>query len=233
MAKQQKFENLRVAIVGHFQVGKSTLVNCLLRNISAQCGDTIRPTTAKYHVFDLPNKYLQIIDTPGVNAEDKHTKEMQCGLDEADAVILVVKSTAALSEPLREVVREIAQKHLPIIVVVNSWDDRSWFDGDPTKVKKELINIIKSQVEDWMKVTRLNTVNLEWAAAARGCLPDKGREEKLKQCGSNLENQSCFQDVENFLCPDLQDAFSPAGLESTILSTKFISRLRKGVKNAL
>lgn len=235
MARRQPTSTppLKVAVAGHFQVGKSTLVNCLLRKRAARCGDTTKATTARTKPYRLG--HLTLFDTPGINAEEDHDKEMETGLQQADLVLLVVSSQKALTEPLARLATGIARTRIPLYMVINCWDDRNWSDGDPETVgRKEVVKTIQCQIGE--KATPVGTVivNLEWAAAARGCLKDETRVGKLlreysqgiEDATRTLEQRSRLSQLEDFLFPHPKSALSPAGLECATLTSKFLRRLK-------
>jgi|GEM_PF-3366204 len=236
MAKRKPASTARlvVSVAGHFQVGKSTLVNCLLRERVAKCGDSTTPTTARAQPY--PCGQLTLLDTPGINAEEAHTWEMWKGIQRSDLAILVVSSLKELSEPLKNLLAQIARERLPLYALVNCWDDKTWNDGDPDAAKdKQVVKAIISQIRERSKLIGSSIVNLEWAAAARGCLDDEERAEKLiteyhsgdKDAPSSLDVRSGLLELEKFLFPDPLPAFSPAGLECIVLTSKFIRRLGK------
>jgi tRNA U34 5-carboxymethylaminomethyl modifying GTPase MnmE/TrmE len=221
--------SLNVAVVGHFQVGKSTLVNCLLRKRAAKCGDTTWATTARTKPYRLG--HLTLLDTHGINAEEEHDKEMEKGIQRADLVLLVVSSQLALSTPLIGLVSRIARMRIPFFTVINCWDDKNWSDGDPETVGgNKVVSAIVSQLRMVSSPLGTGIVNVEWAAAARGCLVDEARAGKLlreNQDARTLEQRSRLSQLEDFLFPDPLSAFSPEGLECAALTSKFIRRFSK------
>jgi len=220
---------LNVAVAGHFQVGKSTLVNCLLRKRAAKCGDTTRATTARTKPYSIG--HLTLLDTPGINAEEEHDMEMEKGIQRADLVLLVVSSQTALSTYLTGLVSRIARKRIPFYTVINCWDDKVERDGDPETIGgNKVVSTIVSQLRMVSSSIGTDIVNIEWAAAARGCLEDETRAGKLlreNQDARTLEQRSRLSQLEDFLFPDPLSAFSPKGLECAALTSKFIRRLSK------
>ncbi len=220
-------KSLKIAVVGHFQVGKSTLVNCLLRKRAAKCGDTTTSTTEKAKKYQC--HHLTLIDTPGINAEDAHAAEMEKSVQQADLALLVVTTEKVLSTPLCHMITYIGKQRIPLYGVINCWDDKNWNDGDPTNMNDQLINTIQTQIKECLNPIDMAVVNIEWAAAARGCLENVGRQKMiLKEKNSNyLEEASKFQEVEQFLFPENYSlAFSKFGLEYAALVSKFIRRYK-------
>ncbi len=87
---------LRVAVVGDFQIGKSSLVNCLA-DARAKIGEGYFPTT------DTATEYLLapgivLVDTPGYDDKNRErTKISDEEIQKAD-VLLFVKTEKALGD---------------------------------------------------------------------------------------------------------------------------------------
>lgn len=222
---------LRIAVVGHFQAGKSTLLNCLLRRPYAKCGESTWSTTVRSKSYPVQNQHLILIDTPGVNAEEAHTKEMRQSLGQADAAILVVKGTSAMNDTLiHEIIAPIATSSLPLFVVINTWDDQSWNDGDPLYIKKNILSTIRSQIQQRLTPIDIISVNIEWAAAARGCLEDAHRRETLLSRINNdallLEQRSRINILEGMLFQNSPGTPLFSKLECAVLISKYLKYRR-------
>ena len=116
------------AIVGRPNVGKSTLLNALLkRKISIV---SPKPQTTRHRILGiLTNEQAQIVlvDTPGLHAGgsramNRHmNKAALASLSDADVNLLVVEALRWMDEDQR-VLDELVQRGRPIIAIVNKVD---------------------------------------------------------------------------------------------------------------
>ncbi len=118
-------QGVRAAIVGRPNVGKSSLLNALLRQsraIVAPVPGTTRDTVEE--VLNLKGIAVALVDTAGItktadSVELMGVERSRLALSRADLVLLVVDA----SEPLREEDREIARLvQAPAIIVANKSD---------------------------------------------------------------------------------------------------------------
>jgi len=129
-------KDIRVAIIGRVNTGKSSLLNALLKEervvVSDVAGTTIDPIdeTIEYDDYNIT-----FIDTAGIRRRSKivgiekfalgRTTKM---LEDADIVLLVIDATVGVTE-LDERVAGLIDKHrLGCLIVLNKWDIR----GDKT-----------------------------------------------------------------------------------------------------
>ena len=122
--------SFRVAIIGRVNVGKSSLLNALLKEersvVSATAGTTIDPID---EMIEYEDKKITFIDTAGLRRRGKiigiekfalmRTQKM---LDDADIALLVLDA----SEPFKDLDEKIAglidQNRLACLIVLNKWD---------------------------------------------------------------------------------------------------------------
>jgi len=133
---QEEDKDIRVAIIGRVNTGKSSLLNALLQEervvVSDVAGTTIDPIdeTIEYDDYNIT-----FIDTAGIRRRSKivgiekfalgRTTKM---LEDADIVLLVIDATVGVTE-LDERVAGLIDKHrLGCLIVLNKWDIR----GDKT-----------------------------------------------------------------------------------------------------
>ena len=136
-------EGLKVAIVGKPNVGKSSLMNVILKENRAIVTDipgTTRDTILEQvSIGDIP---VQLIDTAGIRETDDHierigiekTKE---AFNEADLVILVIDGSADLSDEDRSILAMIGERKA--IVLLNKADLTLKISKDD--IKKENIDV--------------------------------------------------------------------------------------------
>ena len=137
---------IRVAIVGDFQIGKSSLVNCLLAESAAEVGEGYFPTTEEAGEFPFSSGVV-LVDTPGFDdTRTELTKQSEEQIGSADAV-LFVKTDKILGDRDERILCLAGRK--PQIVVFNCWDRthgrRGWIPELPEN--KETCATIRSELE--------------------------------------------------------------------------------------
>jgi len=126
----ERLNQVKVAIIGRVNVGKSSLLNALIGEdrsvVSSVAGTTIDPIDEMIEVND---KRVTFVDTAGLRRRGKilgiekfalnRTKEM---LKDADVALLVLDA----SEPFKDLDEKIAglidENRLGCIIVLNKWD---------------------------------------------------------------------------------------------------------------
>lgn len=166
-AKQGKVlrDGLATAIIGHPNVGKSSILNHLLHEDKAIVTDvagTTRDVIEEYvNVQGVP---LKLVDTAGIHeTEDKVEKigvdRSRKALSKADLVILVLDSNVPLRDEDRELLRET--NHMQRIVVLNKSDLEVKINLNELQEYVDDKEIIKSSA-----VSPLGTKDLEDRIAA-------------------------------------------------------------------
>ncbi len=139
---EEESNEIRVAIIGRVNVGKSSLLNALIGKersvVSDVAGTTIDPVDEEIYYRD---KILTFVDTAGIRKRGKiegierhalhRTQKM---LENADIALLVLDA----SEPFKELDEKIAHLvdkfSLGCIIILNKWDKA--LDDYPTSVQK-------------------------------------------------------------------------------------------------
>lgn len=122
---------LKLAIVGRRNVGKSTFINALAqteRMIVSEIPGTTRDSVDVR--FELDGKSFVAIDTPGVRKKKSLANDIEFyGLTRAlrsirrsDVVLMFFDASQTVSMVDKQLVGEIAAQHKPCIFVVNKWD---------------------------------------------------------------------------------------------------------------
>lgn len=166
-AKQGKVlrDGLATAIIGHPNVGKSSILNHLLHEDKAIVTDvagTTRDVIEEY--VNVQGVALKLVDTAGIHeTEDKVEKigvdRSRKALSQADLVILVLDSSVPLRDEDRELLRET--NHMQRIVVLNKSDLEVKINLNELQEYVDDKEIIKSSA-----VSPLGTKDLEDRIAA-------------------------------------------------------------------
>ncbi len=123
--------DMKVAIVGRRNVGKSTFVNTLAqaeRMIVSEVPGTTRDSVDVR--FELDGKKFVAIDTPGLKRGRSISSDLefyslhraQRSIRRADVVLLFFDPTQRISKVDKQLCDYIAQQYRPCIFVVNKWD---------------------------------------------------------------------------------------------------------------
>jgi GTP-binding protein len=127
----EKDENLKLAIVGRPNVGKSSIVNAMLgkeRMIVHDSSGTTRDaidTFLKHH-----GKTYTLIDTAGIRKrarvdygiEQFSVVRSLKAIDRADAVVVVIDATIGATEQDQRIAGMVDDKGKACVIVVNKWD---------------------------------------------------------------------------------------------------------------
>lgn len=122
---------MKVAIVGRRNVGKSTFINTLVkapRMIVSEVPGTTRDSVDVR--FELDGKVFVAIDTPGIRRTKSRqndidfygTHRAQRSIRRADVVFMFFDATDRISKVDKQLCDYIAQQYKPVIFVVNKWD---------------------------------------------------------------------------------------------------------------
>ena len=122
---------MKVAIVGRRNVGKSTFVNTLTqtkRMIVSEVPGTTRDSVDVR--FELDGKAFVAIDTPGLRRPQSRgaaidfygTHRAQRSIRRADVVFLFLDATQRISKVDKQLCDYIGQQYKPCVLVVNKWD---------------------------------------------------------------------------------------------------------------
>ncbi len=122
---------MKLAIVGRRNVGKSTFINQLAedeRVIVSEVAGTTRDSIDIHFLRD--GKRFTAIDTPGVRRRKSLANDVEYyglqrakkSIRRADVVLMFFDSQRTISKVDKQLVDEIHQHHKPCIFVVNKWD---------------------------------------------------------------------------------------------------------------
>ncbi|HLH09881.1 MAG TPA: ribosome biogenesis GTPase Der [Terriglobales bacterium] len=118
-----------LVIVGRPNVGKSTLFNRLVGRRRAIVGDEPGITRDRLYGFaHWLTRNFRVIDTGGIIPNDKELipseiyRQAKVGLEEADAVVMVVDGRTELAAPDMELARLLLRSGTPLFLAVNKID---------------------------------------------------------------------------------------------------------------
>lgn len=127
---EEELDHIRVAIIGRVNVGKSSLLNALIKEdravVSSVAGTTIDPIDES---IEYENKKITFVDTAGIRKRGKilgiekyalmRTEKM---LESADMVLLVLDASEELSELDEKIAGLIDSNRLSCMIILNKWD---------------------------------------------------------------------------------------------------------------
>jgi hypothetical protein len=225
----------KVAVVGVFQNGKSTLVNCLLDGFVAPTGiglpTTHLPTAYSYGEFssavltrpdgsterigleDFFEYYqegrlgefaaatvtcwrpilrdIDLIDTPGLDADNSDTARALTGIDAADFAVLVC-ADKGLGDVERDALRKIDRAGKPHCLVINCKDSQRQDPGHGSN-GGTLAQIRAAVSEMGLKPIDMWLCNLAWFWEASGHLD---REIRLRRSHTNANQTDLIEHAE-------------------------------------
>ncbi len=123
--------DMRLAIVGRRNVGKSTFLNQLARTERVIVSEVPGTTRDSIDIrFDVDGHTFVAIDTPGVrkrkslagNIEFYGLVRAQRSIRRSDIVLMFFDATRTISRVDKQLVEEISRHFKPCIFVVNKWD---------------------------------------------------------------------------------------------------------------
>ena len=130
-------QGVRTAIVGRTNVGKSSLLNCLLRQSRAIVTDipgTTRDTLEE--VVNLKGVPFVLVDTAGIVqsrdlVESLGVERSRRAVEQADFVLFVIDASEPLKDPDREIINLLSQKEVLVIANKSDLPRRADLDGLP------------------------------------------------------------------------------------------------------
>jgi len=131
-----------LSIIGRPNVGKSTLLNTLLRDervlVSPVPGTTRDPIDA---VVDLDGLRLKIYDTAGIRRRSRVDEDTEYysvlrareAIDASDVVLFVVDATEGVTHQEQRLAEQVSEAGAGVIVLLNKWDaadqvDKEWVE---------------------------------------------------------------------------------------------------------
>jgi GTPase len=171
-------EEIRVAIVGRPNVGKSSLVNAftgeqrmIVSNIAGTTRDAIDT------VLESGGEKFRLIDTAGIRRRGKiqgsveyyMVDRAQKAIDRADCALVVIDGSEGLTDGDKRVMKLAHDAGKACVFAVNKWDTKEPPDGHPrniTQIKRDFLKIISDQIPELAYATAAFTSAKESAGLA-------------------------------------------------------------------
>lgn len=156
----EKREEIKLAIVGRPNVGKSSLVNAftgeqrmIVSNVAGTTRDAI-DTELEY-----ADETFRLIDTAGIRRKGKiqgsveyyMVNRAQKAIDRCDCAMIVINGEEGLTDGDKRVMKLAHDAGKAVVFAVNKWDTKEPPNGLPkkqTQLKKDFIKIIRNEVPE-------------------------------------------------------------------------------------
>ncbi len=160
---EEEDNNIKIAVIGRPNVGKSSLVNALLNEerviVSNIAGTTRDAIDTK---FTYQKCEYTLIDTAGLRKKGKIFEAVEKysllrsmkAIDRSDVCLLVLDATTGIVEHDKHIAGYALESGKPIVIVVNKWDTTVEKDEDMKKWKKDIS--YNFQFMDFAKVVFLS-----------------------------------------------------------------------------
>ena len=150
--EEDEDEDIKIAIIGRPNVGKSSLVNAFLgeeRVIVSEIAGTTRDSIDT--PFEKDGQKYTLIDTAGIRRRSKVTDEVEkfsviramAAIERCDVALMVIDATEGLAEQDKRIVGLAHEAGKGIIVVVNKWD----LVAKETNTMRDMEREIKGQLQ--------------------------------------------------------------------------------------
>ena len=145
--EQEEENEIKVAVIGKPNVGKSSLINKILGESRLIVSD-IAGTTRDAIDSDFENdkgKYV-FIDTAGIRRKSKVTESIEkfsvmrslLAIERADVALMLIDATEGVTDQDAKIVGEAHEAGKGVIIVVNKWDEYEKDTGTMEKYKKDI-----------------------------------------------------------------------------------------------
>lgn len=200
-------DGIDVLIIGQPNVGKSSLLNCLLEEEKAIVTD-IEGTTRDIveGKINLDGIILNIIDTAGIRktediVEQLGVKKSLSLINEADLVLFLLSNDRVVTTEDIEIINKIRKKNH--IIVINKCDLKSKIEKQnldnvvEISAKKNIgIEILKSKIKELFDLEKIETDDYSYLSSARSIALLKKSLESLNCAILGIKNNNPIDMVE-------------------------------------
>ena len=114
-------EKIRIALVGRFQMGKSSCINGLLRQQKATVGDGFDSETAECSEYPFADGVV-LVDTPGFDDPAGRDQLTEMAIRRADCVLFVVDNQRCPDDVYRDWRQKLKDWRKPTVLLCNCFD---------------------------------------------------------------------------------------------------------------
>jgi GTPase len=157
---EQRPEEIRLAIVGRPNVGKSSLLNAFTgeqRSIVSDIPGTTRDAIDTLVQFE--GESVRLIDTAGIRRRGKIQGTVEYymvnratqAIERADCALVVINGQEGLTDGDKRIAKVAHDAGKACVFAVNKWDVKEPGErnlGRPTQLKKDFINIIRNETPE-------------------------------------------------------------------------------------
>ncbi len=124
-------DSVKVAVIGKPNVGKSSLINAMLKENRVIVSDIAGTTRDAVDTpFEWENEKYVLIDTAGIRRRSKVNENIErysviraiAAIERCDVCLLMIDATEGLTEQDKKIAGEAHEAGKGIVVVVNKWD---------------------------------------------------------------------------------------------------------------
>lgn len=153
--EEQEDRVLKLAIVGRPNVGKSTLVNCLLKQERMLTGPEAGVTRDSISIpWSYDGRRIELVDTAGLRKSSRVSDSLEKlavadtkrAAFTAQVVILVLDADAVLDKQDLTIASQVIVEGRALIIAINKWD--------AAKDKKESLNRLKDKLQTSLRQVR-------------------------------------------------------------------------------
>lgn len=140
-------KNPSIMFYGLYNAGKSTIINAIFGEEIAPTGDV--PTT--WQIQHIPWDNFEIVDTPGINANNEHTLVADNEICLHDIILFVIDDMNIEEKSFYSAFIKVLKSGKPVLIIINEKNAEDGVPENSSKIKKlkrqmlENIRLIGSQ----------------------------------------------------------------------------------------